>query len=52
VRLRGTHRTIIAVRYGEPPDPPATATLLEVLRAAAPLSLGPRGELPIPRPGG
>jgi DNA-binding transcriptional LysR family regulator len=52
VRLRGTHRTIIAVRYGEPPDPPATATLLEVLRAAAPLSLGPKGELPIPRPGG
>ncbi|MGH3168584.1 MAG: LysR substrate-binding domain-containing protein [Trebonia sp.] len=35
VRLRGTRRTIVAVRYGEPPDPPATATLLEVLRAAA-----------------
>jgi DNA-binding transcriptional LysR family regulator len=35
VRLRGTRRTIVAVRYGEPPDPPATATLLEVLRDAA-----------------
>jgi DNA-binding transcriptional LysR family regulator len=35
VRLRGTRRSVIAVRYGEPPDPPATALLLEVLRAAA-----------------
>jgi DNA-binding transcriptional LysR family regulator len=35
VRLRGTRRSVVAVRYGEPPDPPATALLLEVLRAAA-----------------
>jgi DNA-binding transcriptional LysR family regulator len=42
VRLRGTRRSVIAVRYGEPPDPPANALLLEVLRAAAteaPLSI-------------
>jgi DNA-binding transcriptional LysR family regulator len=36
VRLCGTRRSVIAVRYGEPPDPPATALLLDVLRAAAP----------------
>jgi len=35
VRLRGTRRSVVAVRYGEPPDPPATALLLDVLRAAA-----------------
>ncbi|HEX6451515.1 MAG TPA: LysR family transcriptional regulator [Trebonia sp.] len=35
VRLRGTRRSIVAVRYGEPPDPPATALLLEVLKAVA-----------------
>ena len=35
VRLRGSRRSVVAVRYGEPPDPPATALLLEVLRAAA-----------------
>jgi len=35
VRLRGTRRSIVAIRYGEPPDPPATALLLEVLRAVA-----------------
>jgi DNA-binding transcriptional LysR family regulator len=34
-RLRGTRRCVVAVRYGEPPDPPATAVLLEALRAAA-----------------
>src|SRR5215469_13657679 len=34
VRLRGSKRSVVAVRYGEPPDPPATALLLEVLRAA------------------
>jgi DNA-binding transcriptional LysR family regulator len=39
VRLRGTQRSVIAVRYGEPPDPPATALLLDVLRAAAPSSV-------------
>ncbi|MBV9379207.1 MAG: hypothetical protein JO242_00865, partial [Streptosporangiaceae bacterium] len=35
VRLRGTRRCVLAARYGEPPDPPATALLMEVLRAAA-----------------
>ena len=35
VRLRGTRRIVVAVRYGEPPDSPATALLLEVLRAVA-----------------
>jgi DNA-binding transcriptional LysR family regulator len=34
-RLRGTRRYVIAVRYGEPPDPPATAVLLDALRLAA-----------------
>jgi DNA-binding transcriptional LysR family regulator len=34
VRLRGTRRNVLAVRYGEPPDPPATQLLLDVLRAA------------------
>jgi DNA-binding transcriptional LysR family regulator len=34
-RLRGTRRSVVAVRYGEPPDPPATAVLLEALRLAA-----------------
>ena len=34
-RLRGTRRCVVALRYGEPPDPPATAVLLDALRAAA-----------------
>jgi DNA-binding transcriptional LysR family regulator len=34
-RLRGTRRSVVAVRYGEAPDPPATAVLLEALRLAA-----------------
>jgi DNA-binding transcriptional LysR family regulator len=44
IRLRGTRRSVIAVRYSEPPDPPAAALLLEVLRTAAteaPLSRSP-----------
>jgi DNA-binding transcriptional LysR family regulator len=35
LRLRGTRRMVLAVRYGEPPDPPATALLMEALRAAS-----------------
>jgi DNA-binding transcriptional LysR family regulator len=35
LRLRGTRRSVVAVRYGEPPDPSATALLLDALRAAA-----------------
>jgi DNA-binding transcriptional LysR family regulator len=34
-KLRGTRRCVIAVRYGEAPDPPATALLLDALRVAA-----------------
>jgi DNA-binding transcriptional LysR family regulator len=34
-RLRGTRRSVVAIRYGEAPDPPATALLLDALRAAA-----------------
>jgi DNA-binding transcriptional LysR family regulator len=34
-RLRGTRRCVVAVRYGEPPDPPAAAVLLDALRLAA-----------------
>jgi DNA-binding transcriptional LysR family regulator len=34
-RLRGTSRSVVAVRYGEAPDPPATTLLLDALRTAA-----------------
>jgi len=48
-RLRGTRRCVVAVRYGEPPDPPATAVLLDALRLAA--SGAPsRAEAPSPEP--
>ena len=33
-RLRGTRRSVVAIRYGEAPDPPATTLLLDALRAA------------------
>ena len=39
VRLRGTRRSVIAVRYGEPPDSPATALLLDVLSSVTEESL-------------
>jgi len=35
VPLPGTHRCVFAVRYGDPPDPPAVSLLMEVLRTAA-----------------
>jgi len=35
VPLPGAHRYVLAVRYGDPPDPPAVNLLMEVLRAAA-----------------
>ena len=41
VRLRGTRRSVIAVRYGEPPDSPATALLLDALRSAAASAIPP-----------
>jgi DNA-binding transcriptional LysR family regulator len=35
VPLPGTRRYVFAVRYGDPPDPPAVHLLMEVLRTAA-----------------
>jgi DNA-binding transcriptional LysR family regulator len=35
VPLAGARRQVFAVRYGDPPDPPAVTTLIDVLRAAA-----------------
>ncbi|MBV9093796.1 MAG: LysR family transcriptional regulator [Streptosporangiaceae bacterium] len=35
VPLAGARRYVFAVRYGDPPDPPAVTLLMEVLRAAA-----------------
>jgi DNA-binding transcriptional LysR family regulator len=35
VPLTGAHRYVFAVRYGDPPDPPAVNLIMEVLRAAA-----------------
>ena len=46
LRLRGTRRSVVAVRYGEPPDPPATALLMEALQAAA--TVVPAPALPEP----
>src|SRR5258707_980466 len=43
VPLPGAHRFVLAVRYGDPPDPPAVNLLMEVLRTAA---------VPPPRPAG
>jgi DNA-binding transcriptional LysR family regulator len=47
-RLRGTRRCVVAVRYGEPPDPPATAVLLDALRLAAVGAPSARPEEPSP----
>ena len=49
-RLRGTRRCVVAVRYGEPPDPPATAVLLDALRLAA--AGAPSSKPEAPSPGG
>jgi DNA-binding transcriptional LysR family regulator len=48
LRLRGTRRSVVAVRYGEPPDSPATALLMAALRAAAtsPGTALPAGAVP------
>jgi DNA-binding transcriptional LysR family regulator len=35
VPLPGAHRYVYAVRYGDPPDPPAVSLLMEALRTAA-----------------
>jgi DNA-binding transcriptional LysR family regulator len=34
VPLAGARRHVFAVRYGDPPDPPAVAALIDLLRAA------------------
>jgi DNA-binding transcriptional LysR family regulator len=39
VPLPGARRHVFAMTYGEPPDPPATARLIEVLARAADASL-------------
>jgi DNA-binding transcriptional LysR family regulator len=39
VPISGARRHVFAMTYGEPPDPPATARLIEVLMRAA----GPGG---------
>jgi DNA-binding transcriptional LysR family regulator len=50
IRLRGSRRRVVAVRYGEPPDPPATVLLMEALRAAcAPTATAPAA-IPSPSP--
>jgi hypothetical protein len=35
IPLAGTRRYVFAVRYGDPPDPPAVQVLMDVLRTAA-----------------
>jgi DNA-binding transcriptional LysR family regulator len=60
LRLRGTRRTVVAVRYGEPPDPPATALLMGALRSVStvpaaakpwgPSSWPDAGQVPAPAP--
>jgi DNA-binding transcriptional LysR family regulator len=45
VPLPGAHRQVLAVTYGEPPDPPAVARLLDVLA----LTVSPEHPAPLPR---
>jgi len=33
--LAGARRQVFAVRYGDPPDPPAVTMLMDVLRSVA-----------------
>ena len=42
--LPGSKRHIFAATYGEPPDPPATAALLEALAEAAASAVATRPE--------
>jgi DNA-binding transcriptional LysR family regulator len=51
VPLPGAHRYVFAVRYGDPPDPPAVKLLMDVLRAVVvpPQRMGgPGGEEAVP----
>jgi DNA-binding transcriptional LysR family regulator len=50
VRLRGSRRRVLAVRYGEPPDPPATVLLMEALRAACAPTATASTAIPSPSP--
>jgi DNA-binding transcriptional LysR family regulator len=43
VPLAGARRHVFAVRYGDPPDPPAVTLLMDVLRAAAESAPGAAG---------
>jgi DNA-binding transcriptional LysR family regulator len=45
VPLPGTRRYVFAVRYGDPPDPPAVQLLMDVLRTAAVPALRTFGNL-------
>jgi DNA-binding transcriptional LysR family regulator len=44
VPLPGAHRYVLAVRYGDPPDPPAVTVLMEALRTVAVPSARPAGD--------
>jgi DNA-binding transcriptional LysR family regulator len=44
VPLTGARRHVFAVRYGDPPDPPAVAMLTDVLRTAAETASLPAGQ--------
>ena len=50
VPLSGVRRHVFAVRYGDPPDPPAVTLLMDALRAVA--EPGLRGPVAIGGPGG
>jgi DNA-binding transcriptional LysR family regulator len=46
--LQGARRHVLAMTYGEPPDPPVTARLIEVLLAAAAPSPSPAAQIARP----
>jgi len=46
--LPGAHREVLAVTYGQPPDPPASAMLIEALIQSAAASQPDRGQRPSP----
>jgi DNA-binding transcriptional LysR family regulator len=54
VPLTGARRYILAVRYGDPPDPPAITLLMDILRSAAVVPAPREPETPDhpPGPGG
>jgi DNA-binding transcriptional LysR family regulator len=49
VPLPGARRYVFAVRYGDPPDPPAVKLLMDVLRAAATPADPAAARLPVDR---